>query len=432
MTVSSPPGPNVALVDSKRNPTVPWYDFFRSIPSTSNKSIYNVIDYGADPTGVKDSSPAFRAVVGSNRIIFVPPGTYTFSSDNTGGQTFPPNPAANVLVDIDSHNNWAIFGYGATINIASAAVTGGGTVFFISRCNNWQVYGLTINQAAPVTGFNGGFGIASCTNFHISHITFGPNLEHQAFYGNFMVDGLIDNIWMEHGQGGDFNRIKNCKFDNWRADGKNTTPSGLFFGVAPDPFTSSTVNQTGVTITQTDGVQITRMDVTGYGAGAWLREGRNYQFSGNHWHDMTTGSVAIHVSYQEPIQPFFPPDPTVYSSSGVPVHNVSVIGDSFRNIGPTAIGFYVNSLGIIATTAGTTDELSNITIDDCVFDNVDDVAIYCASTVGVTHLVYGRGNTFRDCNNNVSGAYPTLAGVLNATGSPTTNFTVVDGFVTVL
>lgn len=47
--------------------------------SMINGAPYNVLDYGADPTGVADSGAAFEAAIGDygvNRVIYVPAGTY--------------------------------------------------------------------------------------------------------------------------------------------------------------------------------------------------------------------------------------------------------------------------------------------------------------------------------------------------------------------
>ena len=46
-------------------------------------SLVNVVDFGADPTGNRDSSPAFGAAItylNSGGIVFVPAGTYILSS----------------------------------------------------------------------------------------------------------------------------------------------------------------------------------------------------------------------------------------------------------------------------------------------------------------------------------------------------------------
>jgi len=47
--------------------------------SLINGAVYNVLDFGADPTGVADSGAAFEAAIGAygdNRVIYVPAGTY--------------------------------------------------------------------------------------------------------------------------------------------------------------------------------------------------------------------------------------------------------------------------------------------------------------------------------------------------------------------
>jgi hypothetical protein len=70
----------------------------------------NILDYGADPTGVADSSAAFALVVGSNRNVIVPAGNYRFTSTVTIptstftkfiGEANIPVPASKITVDFD-------------------------------------------------------------------------------------------------------------------------------------------------------------------------------------------------------------------------------------------------------------------------------------------------------------------------------------------
>lgn len=46
-------------------------------------AVGNVLDYGADPTGVADSAAAFQACVTANKAIYVPAGTYRVNSTIT-------------------------------------------------------------------------------------------------------------------------------------------------------------------------------------------------------------------------------------------------------------------------------------------------------------------------------------------------------------
>lgn len=56
-----------------------------SAPFLENSGVFNPLDYGADPTGTADSSPAFNAMladIGSSRqvAVFIPPGQYRLAS----------------------------------------------------------------------------------------------------------------------------------------------------------------------------------------------------------------------------------------------------------------------------------------------------------------------------------------------------------------
>lgn len=73
----------------------------------------NVLDYGADATGVADSSTAFAAAVATGKSIFVPKGTYKASFDladgqiiygegSEGGTTIKPPVGATYVLRIDA------------------------------------------------------------------------------------------------------------------------------------------------------------------------------------------------------------------------------------------------------------------------------------------------------------------------------------------
>ena len=54
--------------------------------SMINGAVANVLDFGADPTGVADSSAAFDAACATNKAVFVPKGTYKASFGLRYGQ----------------------------------------------------------------------------------------------------------------------------------------------------------------------------------------------------------------------------------------------------------------------------------------------------------------------------------------------------------
>jgi Pectate lyase superfamily protein len=105
-----------------------------SLPGSSSAGIFNIISYGADPTGTNDSAAAITAAktaagAGSRNIILIPPGTYL---------TGP--------VELDGFN-WQ--GYGPDSSILKANV---GSANFIT--NNPAATGERATQVSGI-GFNG-------------------------------------------------------------------------------------------------------------------------------------------------------------------------------------------------------------------------------------------------------------------------------------
>lgn len=107
----------------------------------------NVLDYGADPTGVADSYAAMQAAftAAGNGVVYLPPGTYKISASiitygswyGCGRQTeIRPTgdfPALNVQ---SAHLNGDEFGfaYGYTVNYASAGVlTANGSAHWLNK-----------------------------------------------------------------------------------------------------------------------------------------------------------------------------------------------------------------------------------------------------------------------------------------------------------
>ena len=45
----------------------------------------SVLDFGADPTGVADSAPAFQAAIAASLSIYIPAGTYTIGTTGSSG-----------------------------------------------------------------------------------------------------------------------------------------------------------------------------------------------------------------------------------------------------------------------------------------------------------------------------------------------------------
>ena len=68
----------------------------------------SVLDFGADPTGVADSTAAFNAAIAANRSIFIPDGTYTVSDVGTvEGLEVTGNNCRTVLLQVGTNGSGA-------------------------------------------------------------------------------------------------------------------------------------------------------------------------------------------------------------------------------------------------------------------------------------------------------------------------------------
>ena len=88
----------------------------------------NVLDFGADPTGVADSTAAFNAAIASNRSIFIPNGTYTVSDVGVvDGLQVTGNSVRDVLLQVGTNGSgaftYATAGVGTGMRFSNFSVT---------------------------------------------------------------------------------------------------------------------------------------------------------------------------------------------------------------------------------------------------------------------------------------------------------------------
>jgi hypothetical protein len=358
----------------------------------SNPAVVNVLQYGADPTGVADSGPAFRAAVGSNRVIVIPPGNYLFKS-SVFDSIVNPNPAALQAIAISSQSNFTIFGYGATLTMdASIAAT---PFFGIADCTNFNILGIRFEPSSSGLGpsdFNSCIGMISCVQFNISDIYVGTHLKNQAFFGNYLVNGVLRHWHMSGGQGVDIANVLHCLFDGWNADGFSTVPnaSGLWFGNNMDLATNPLRNHTGYTINETDHLTISRCNISNYTTGVFISSGHNIKVIDNTFHDMPgtgVGPVGIYLTYNNGGNG---------DSTGHPLKGVQIIGNTFITIGHTTTGE-----GILIDPAAivNADVLSDVIITNNHFSDIVNAGVIETSNSHLVNFVWGEGNTFTAVSN---------------------------------
>ncbi len=335
----------------------------------------NVLDYGADPTGVTDSAPAFRSALGSNRKIIISSGTYLLNSSQTAPYTAFDPPA----VLVQSFTNFAIEGYGATIIIGNSIALS--SAFHFDKCNNFSLNGITIqgNKTGLTSGQeNTALAFTSIVNFKIRdiHTTSGFGGVGAPIVGDWWVNGVFENFVSDTaGIGIDCAYIKHVTFRNVKMIGADYTGTSgnanigtTGFSVIVDPVNSGN-NFTGVSYTETDDVHVENCEFSFFTEGGSITTGTNYTFSGNNWHDNPgrsgANSIGLLISYAS-------------NSTGVPVTNV-LISDTFENNGVTQAGTALYFNGSVISNS---DVISGIIVTNCKFLNNASTAIDANAVTG--------------------------------------------------
>jgi hypothetical protein len=394
---------NPGFVDG--NPLCANYPNSRCSPPTQNPLSLNqafinkqdtitktVVSCGADPTGVLDSAPAFRACIASNTTLIVPPGIYNFCS------TVPPPSylAAflNPSVLVQSVTNFAIFGYGASINVCPAIAYS--TPFQFDQSSNIAFKGLTINpSAAGLTGgeTSTGVSLSNVVGAHIEDITFGPGLTAQAFYMDWVVNAEFNHITIVAGNCFDTAFLLHVKFDDI-----NQTAGAVgiqCFDIVNDVINAG-ANRTGIAYTETDDVSVTRFNVSGNDTGAYITTGKHIKFAQNNWHDNPGGQggsgagVGIFIQYL---------NGGGFTSVGVPPSGIVIDSDIFANNGTVNAG---QGILMDASAIANSDTISNVVINNSVFDNNTATGIATTGTTHYSNIAIGAGNVFSGANQAVS------------------------------
>lgn len=335
---------------------------------------------GADPTGVVDSAPAFRAAMGSNRTIIVPPGTYRFSS------TVAPGCCAldNAAVRVSGYSNFALIGYGVTITIDPSIALS--TAFQFDSDTNFQVAGFSFvgnRTGLSASAENVGVTLINDINFHVTDLNFKSGFfgVGAAFAGDWLVDGAIDHIEMTSvGQCSDLAFLKNIDIAQWRATGGGgaSTLSGVgqkcISFVNDTPNTSN--NLTGISYTQTDGVTVRGIEATNFATGAFISSGVNYTLTGNRWSanpgiSGAAEGIGIYIAYV---------NGGSFTSVGFPPGNILINGDTMDANGTAQSGA---GLLISQAAIANSDVISNITVVNSIFNNNTAIGFYAD---GVSHL----------------------------------------------
>ena len=292
-------------------------------------TVVNVVQLGADPTGVGDSAPAFRKAVASNRKVIVPAGRYRFKSTVS-----PPCCAMDrAAVLVTGQANFAVAGQGAATIFADPSIALS-SLFHFDQDKRFSLAGLTLRgdrTGLGPTQENVGIAFTSDTDISVQRLTFqgGFGGEGAGIAGDWLVRARFSRLTFDGvGQCFDVAFLKLVTIDHLVGRGAGA-PGGLGSGakcisVINDKPNAAT-NHTGVAYDASNGVWVRNADVSGFVTGAYLASGTNITFSANVWHDnVQAGGHGVGVFVERAASGPF-------ASEAHPPGRITITGDRFEN-----------------------------------------------------------------------------------------------------
>ena len=122
----------------------------------------NILDYGADPSGVNDSTPALNAAIASGKSIFVPQGTFRLTGQSvvpSGMRIFGAGPSKSLFkCDVGVHTGAFLRVAGGNNFIEDIGLfgtsTSAGTAIYLSSVNVYEFTGWITLTNVYVNGIN--------------------------------------------------------------------------------------------------------------------------------------------------------------------------------------------------------------------------------------------------------------------------------------
>jgi hypothetical protein len=352
----------------------------------SEPAVFNVIKLGADPTGAKDSAPAFRLAAGNDRIILVAPGQYRFGSDVAVPSPYTAFGKPSVL--LEGLANFRVVLDGATITLDPALAARGDSMFMIDRSSHFSVHGGIYRATVPPDVEVVSYALANDHHFTFNDLTLigvwgGIGA---AFNGNWLAHGFITNLKLYGvGQCVDFGQVHDITVAHVVAYGAGNspgTPGQKCFSFINDALFNG-LNFTGQSWPNiNDGVKVINSYITSFESGFVPAAGSHFVFSGNRMDNNLGNPKAARAAFPVLLNYIATGQ---YSSVGFPVNNV-LISDNFftHNGNPSTHG---SAILITNGSIMNSDVMHDITIVGNVFDNNDDTAINASSSKNLTHLV---------------------------------------------
>lgn len=195
-----------------------WADAPAYTPNLAGQ-VFNVLDYGADPTNTVNSTPGIRAAFAAARTwqltnsnglvtVYIPEGTYAVWRDTQGSEDF--------IVTLHQ-DNLVVEGDGPGLSIINARATGGAVpsdlivnrgILFCTRGTPTPLDGITFRGLrmtgnAPVNQYAGQFSSEIDPATGMPYHARGWDVNHKAIGIWESVTGLV---------------VEDCEFDGWRGE----------------------------------------------------------------------------------------------------------------------------------------------------------------------------------------------------------------------
>jgi hypothetical protein len=322
-----------------------------------------------------NSVPDFTASLGSNRTIYVPPATYTFTSTSSPTPCCAFNPP---LVLVSGFSNFKIEAYGAVVTAGNLVTVS--SYFHFHEDTNFTVVGLScLGNPMNVSPTN----VPTClaldndVSFTIRDCNLTGNWGGSASFSqeDWVIHGTIDNIQMPAvGIGisiGFGNDIKITHVHATGAPSMNGTGSQgqRLFGFPYDT-PNAAQNHTGVSYTNNQDITLEDNTAANFVDGALISSGSRLTLHSNHW----IANLSPSTNIGDGVRMFY--DAT--ADTGFPLTDVSIDGDIFSGNGSgSGYGVQISAHQAI----GTADVMQNFRIS-AIFDNNNSIGIGSPSTNG--------------------------------------------------
>jgi hypothetical protein len=313
---------------------------------------FNVLDFGADPTGVASSLAAFNAAVANGGTVYVPSGTYKLNgkfSINVDGTTLWLAADTTLIVSgvvaqqspfgtqIDvTGDNCAVIGSGPSSLIQNDGSYSNMVTFFHqtgSYIANLTIDGDKANLPSPTTDDSFGIGV-----FFLCDSGFGVTTDQQGIIENCTIKNCINYAVNTYGDRANGTKILN---NNLREIGQAGVTNSVGAGISISKEVSD------MTIA---GNVIKNCKQNGIFIGSAGDDGAGYVITGNNCHQNGISGI------------FFAEQADFFSQAGKGLYNIVVTGNACWGNARSGIEFNADTLGFLSYITITGNTCQNNTL----------------------------------------------------------------------